>query len=355
MIEVSVVIPTCGRPERLGRCLDKLAAQDFDRRAIEILVGVDGPDDATAAVAERAQRAGAQAGGSEVRIDLCPRLGLAGVKSRLVRMARGRLLLFMNDDVYAEPSFVAAHVRAHEERLARGLRDAMILGDSPWLVREPDRLLDRLIRETPMVFFYSDMPKSGPAYDAERDWGFRHAWNLNVSMPTAAVRAVGGFSDGPLRSYGYEDLEVAWRLADRFGMPVLFRPEAVAWHDHPYEPDIYLAREKELGRQARALAIASPDCASAVFGRDVGTSEELAYSRAFVENEAKLAARLLESFRGLADLPASAVAPGEAGRPIMRLIYEQHLLLKRYFWRLGFIEHAEALAGEREAAALFAM
>ena len=43
-MKMSVVVPTYKRPAMLERCLGALVAQDFDRRAYEIVVADDGPD-----------------------------------------------------------------------------------------------------------------------------------------------------------------------------------------------------------------------------------------------------------------------------------------------------------------------
>jgi hypothetical protein len=49
-----------------------------------------------------------------------------------------------------------------------------------------------------------------------RDWGWRHAWTLNLSVRTDAVNEVGGFSTA-LPGAAFEDVELGWRLRERFG------------------------------------------------------------------------------------------------------------------------------------------
>jgi len=243
------------------------------------------------------------------------------------------MLLLLNDDVAAEPGLVRAHLRAHAERE----RPAMVLGASPWVIQTPDRLFDRLIRETSMVFFYDQMPPHAGSTDPQHDWGFRHAWTLNLSVPTVVARAAGGFCE-ELPAAAFEDLEWAWRVQQGVGAPVLFRPDAVVHHEHRYEPADYLRREHRLGRDAWALARANPACGRDLFGREVRTTDEIEYSREFVDRERGTAVRLEREFLGLADLPADAVDhPG-----VLRLVYSQHLLLKRWHWRRGLLEAAGA-------------
>lgn len=352
MPELSVLVPTHARPEKLGACVGALLHQDFAASRYEILIGIDGPArgefEAIEARFERAGvRGGAGSGGRNgggrpaCRVFELPRGGPAATRNALLSRARGEITLLLNDDVVPDRGALGAHVAAQRELLEAG-RTAMVLGASPWRVPEDDRLFDRLIRETSMVFFYDQMV--GPrASDRGHDWGFRHAWTLNLSVPTAALREVGGF-DASLPGACYEDLECAWRVARRFGAPVLYRPEAVVTHDHVYEPLDYLGREVRLGHDAWLLARSSPACALEVFRRDVGSEEEVAACAEQIERERGRARELARSFMELASMPARAVREQGA----VAGIYQHHLALKRWLWRVGLVAAArgEAARGE---------
>lgn len=202
-------------------------------------------------------------------------------------------------------------------------------------------MFDLLVRETSMIFFYDRMRAAPDAW--ERDWGFRHAWMLNLSIPAWAVYEVGGLSEFP-STYGFEDDELAWRLRERFGSQVRYRPDAVAWHDHRYEPASYLEREYRLGYAALGFAQAAPACACELFGRDLLDEMEGAYTRQFVERERVGAQRALGPFRQLAQMPAS-FAEGPFARELIEVCYSQHVPLKRWFWRSGLLD---ALVGAEQ-------
>lgn len=334
-MDISVLIPTHDRPAKLSACIAALARQSLPGERYEVLVGTDGPDDAAHAAAHQAWEAARGARGG-LTIVQCKKAGPGPTRNRLIELARAPTLLLLNDDVVPDHRLLESHAAAHRE-LASGRgphRRAMILGAAPWAVHAPDRLFDRLIRETSMVFFYDQMTGADP----DRDWGFRHAWTLNLSLPAAEARAAGGF-DAALQCACFEDLEFAWRVSRR-GLPVLYRPAAAVTHDHRYEPAGYLEREETLGREAFLLAAAAPQCAREIFGRDVRSEGEVAYSRAFVERERAAVGRLEASFLGLADLPAGALGGAHASA-LIKLVYEQHLLLKRWRWRKGLLAAAD--------------
>lgn len=336
-MDASIIIPTFQRPAKLAACLAALGAQATD--AFEVLVGFDGPDAGALAAAREACPPSLRARCTFVE---CPRSGYTAVRNALLPCARGRLMLSTNDDVIPDPGWVQAHVEAHRE--ARG-RCVTVVGASPWRIHQPDRLFDRLVRETSMVFFYPAMEAASaeadtaPTASPSHDWGFRHNYGLNFSAPLAAVRAVGGFTRFPAW-YGYEDNEIAFKLRERFDAPVLYRPQARLTHDHRMEPDDYLRREFSLGYAALGFARTSPACARAVFSRDIAAAPEFSYARESVTRERTAAARLLPAFRALADLPASTLDTPHAAA-LRAAFYDQHLPLKRWMWRAGLIAAVE--------------
>lgn len=335
---VSVILPTRERPEKLRACLDLLARQEPDSPPFEVLVSLDGPCEASREVIQ------SHTGLRHLTVTEAPRQGIAVAKNQAIERATGRLLLFINDDVLPSASFVSSHALAHSDRENRGLGDAMVLGHSPWVMPEGATLFDRLMAQSSLVFFYDQMITELDEVSAPRDhdWGFRHAWNLNLSVRASLVREAGGFCPA-IANCCYEDIELAWRMnrCRDGGVPVLFRPEASAPHDHRYTPDGYLEREHRLGYAAYGFAKASPECALEVFGCELDAVDELAYAARFIEHEQGAEKRLLASFRDLAGLPADAIARGDTARKLLKSLEQQAILLRRLAFRRGLILAAE--------------
>ncbi|MCB9845795.1 MAG: glycosyltransferase [Phycisphaeraceae bacterium] len=328
-MDLSVLIPTRGRLDKLRACLGGLASQSIAPDRFEVLVGIDGPDQGESEVAAQSMP-GAQ-------VIPGPHEGPAFTRNRLIEHAAGGILLWFNDDVVPHTNCLAAHMAAHAERAGD---PALVVGSAPWRVHEPDRMLDRLIRESSMIFFYDRMDCPDAAGPSDRDWGFRHAWTLNLSIERRLIE-IGGRFDDSLPCACYEDLEWAWRITDRCGAPVLYRPDAIVEHDHRYTWAGYLQRESMLGREAYRLARAAPECARAIFGRDVCSFEEVSYSRSFVQREACDIARIEAALATLMDLPASILHGPHAGS-LVESIYLQHIPVKRWYWRRGLLEAATA-------------
>lgn len=105
-ISVSVVIPTCGRMDLLGRCLDALCKQTLDTAFYEIIVVDDRPDFATHhMVAERARQA-AEKGLDIIYIANNGTHGPAAARNCGWRVARGDVIAFTDDDTVPTPGWL---------------------------------------------------------------------------------------------------------------------------------------------------------------------------------------------------------------------------------------------------------
>ncbi|HEU4349093.1 MAG TPA: glycosyltransferase, partial [Actinoplanes sp.] len=102
--DVTVVVPTCGRPELLRRTLDALAA--LDRRPREIVV----VDNAPSRPGTSEVVAGCVATGLPVRYVAEPRRGVAHARNRGLAEATGELVAFVDDDVVVDPHWLGAVV-----------------------------------------------------------------------------------------------------------------------------------------------------------------------------------------------------------------------------------------------------
>lgn len=330
-----MLIPTFNRAAKLAACVASLARQTTAAR-FEVVVGLDGPDSEGHDAAERAWReSGGPAGG--LRVIECQRAGYTIVRNRLVAEARGRVILSLNDDVVADPALVEAHWREHERRRVENMGPAIVVGDAPYALRppgQPDSMLDRIVRETSMVFFYDVMNTPEGLRDREKDWGFRHCFGLNFSAQTALVREAGGFLALP-HVYGYDDIELGWKLARRFNTPVIYRPEARVVHDHFYTASSLIEREFALGQAAWAFAAVNPEFARAVFGRDIRSSAEVARAGECLETQRDQASAARKVLNKLEQIPSSA--PG----PSVREWYERVLPAKRWEWRRGLLTAAD--------------
>ncbi|MEE8467394.1 MAG: glycosyltransferase, partial [Planctomycetota bacterium] len=228
--ELTVLICTYQRRETLVRCLDSFCAQTSPHGSFELVVVNDGSTDGTAEYLDERE--------FDVPVQIVHREngGLSAARNSGLEVARGRIVLLVNDDTIATPGLVAAHLAAHRKLRARKVA---VLGTFEQPPAALDNALMRTLEETDLVFCYADM-QPGTLHDWNR------FWTCNVSVPTEAVREVGAF-DEEFRYYGCEDTDLALRL-DAAGYEVYYEERARAYHDHILEFEDLARRNRTVAR-----------------------------------------------------------------------------------------------------------
>ncbi|MFI4870470.1 MAG: glycosyltransferase [Phycisphaerales bacterium JB061] len=318
-MNVSVLIPSRNRADKLAACLRALSDQDW-QDGDEVVVGLDGPDEHAASLAQTAFRAEC----CKLRIYQEPHQGQLALRHHLLKELRGQILVSLNDDVIPAPGFIQTHRRAVRDRG----NEAVFVGYSPYAAVEQPTVIDRIVRETSWIFFYDKMLAKT---DPDHDFGFRHLFGLNFSASLESVRRVGGFTHMPL-IYGHEDIELGYRLA-RQGLAIRFLAEARADHDHRMSAESLLIRETKLGEASVHFARANPDFAREVFRDDIISEHSLTECAARVRADRDSALELTDEFLRLGDMPGDRVQDIGA-------VFERFRPLKKHYWRQGLIETA---------------
>ncbi len=213
--DISVVVPTFDRADILAQCLEHLTRQTLPSDRFEVIVVVDGSTDHTAAVLAAAPKT--------LRLTTLHQanLGPAAARNRGIEHARGRFVLFLNDDALLASDALAIHL---DEHARRGPCDAVV-GFFPMhpAFTPTDRPVGWCMDHTTLVFDYPTMKPDHP-------YGSGHFYTCNVSLARDVVVALGGFDDGFVRM-GAEDIEFGVRLEQIDGH-VFYRPDCVAHHAH---------------------------------------------------------------------------------------------------------------------------
>jgi GT2 family glycosyltransferase len=199
-LEVSVVIPTRGRPERLEALLESLHGQTLAPQAFEVIV-VDDGGGAGASVVERERRRR----GLELRVITRDRSGGPGAaRNDGWRAARASLVAFVDDDCVALPGWLEAGVKA--------------AGRDQWTLVQgrTDPLPSELEHMGP--FAHTQRVRSaGPRYQT-----------CNIFYSRALLERLDGFDAESFRTGG-EDTDLAWR-AIAAGATVRFSEHAQVFH-----------------------------------------------------------------------------------------------------------------------------
>lgn len=191
---ITVIVPTCERPDALADCLARLAPgrQTLAPDAYEVIVTDDSATPATQArVRDAFPWARWQAG---------PRRGPAANRNAGATQAAGTWLAFVDDDCLPEPGWLAAYAAAGADATAQVLEGRTLATGRR----------DALDLEAP------ENPAGG------------FLWSCNFAIRRELFAAVGGFDEG-FPGPVMEDVDLRLRLEKR-GVTAVFVREALVLH-----------------------------------------------------------------------------------------------------------------------------
>ncbi len=238
-MDLSIVIPTLGRPAQLRRVLDHLDRQTAPASGFEVIVVADAKDDRgdelDAAVSGRAYAT------SRLKAD---EPGASAARNVGWRAARAPLVLFTDDDVFAEPRFVAEHLAWHRRWPAT---EVGVLGRLRWA--------DEL-EVTPFMRWVEGGIHFDFAAIEGIDAGWGRFYTANASVKRELVARVDGFDESI--PFLYEDLDLAKRMFAH-GFRLHYNRDAVAEHLHPMSLETWKERVRRIAVSERAFVARHPD------------------------------------------------------------------------------------------------
>jgi glycosyltransferase involved in cell wall biosynthesis len=298
--KVSVVIPTWNRADLLARTIDKIEHQTLSRDQYEVIVIDNDSTDHTQSVLGQKSRKypGLKAFFQKKR-------GAAATRNVGIREATGGIVLFIDDDIQAEPDLVENHWEYHQKHHSSSIIGGLI---TPWNDC-PDAFL-RYLRDRGIFNPYSIA--CGPM-----DFSYYHTGNVSTARPV--LQNVGGFNE-QFAMYGMEDIELGYRL-ERHGSRMVHGPGAKAVHEYFPTYQQFIQRCEQAGYSLGKLIELHPE----LRGR-------------FIENGKRT--RLLKRFHGLYRIFSTATNPLTRGL----LLWEERrgtgrvssLLDTHFYWALRY-------------------
>jgi len=217
-LRISVIIATKDRAHYLEQALRSLSEQ-IAAPAFEVVIVDNGSTDATSEVVKKAQAAYPFTITSI--FEATPNRGAA--RNRGIAAITGEVVVFIDDDVWVPPGFLAAHSAAHE-------------GHGTFAVSGP-------IINVPS---YEERPKPSIA-----NYSRAFLCTCNVSISREALHWVKGF-DEQFDLYGWEDTELGVRLREN-GVRRKFAWDAYLYHiKPPQEQTLEVTLQKTLEKAQMA-------------------------------------------------------------------------------------------------------
>lgn len=237
----SIIIPTYQRRDLVCEVVRTLCAIEYAGE-FEIIVVVDGSTDGTASVLSSLICT------VPIRIVEQANGGAANARNRGAADASGDILLFLDDDMIAEPNLLVEHARCYAEGA-----DA-VLGDFP---------VDAGSRPS----FLSDSISSNKAWERKSPLSHYDVFTGHLSVRRSVFQKLGGFdelftADG---KYGNEDIDFGLALIDAYD--VRHNPSAICHQRSTVGPREYMRRARSTAKADLEFAAKHPRLSRDLFER----------------------------------------------------------------------------------------
>lgn len=229
MIDASVIIPTYNRLDVIGECLNRLEKQKF--KNFEVIIIDDGYDnkEKLLSIINKAKL-------KIVYIEQ-NHSGSAKARNTALKVAKGKVLIFINDDSLVDTDFVKKHVEFHYKNLSP---ETALTG--PFIV--PKKLLNTpimkwLINDSNLHFIYIKTK------DNIVPWN--NFWTCNLSIKKYFFLKNNLKFDEFFSVAAWEDVEFGYR-ANKCGLVIKFDPSLIAYHWHSFSYKSLMSRYYNHGR-----------------------------------------------------------------------------------------------------------
>lgn len=247
-MQVTVIIPTYNRAEILKESLERLTAQDFIKSEYEIIVVNDGSTDDTKKVVEKAVKV-ADKDGLEIHYLEQKNQGQGIARNYALRYAKGKVILFGQDDILVKPDFIKQHIDFH--RKYRGENEAVV-GFIAWDPRlEINSFMDWMTNGSSVLGKFGGHQFAFEKLEGKTQADYRFFYTSNLSLKKSLLKKHP--FDTRFSSYGWEDIELGYRLTKKAGLKLYYNPKAIGYHYHPMDESSLKKRMQLVGKSAHLI------------------------------------------------------------------------------------------------------
>lgn len=238
---ISIVIPTYNRADILGECLERLACQRGYDDGFEVVIVNDGSTDNTSSAVKRFRELHP---GLSVRYFEKSNEGQGIARNFGVREAQGSIIIFIGDDILVEADFVARHEAFHKKHVDDNIG---LLGHIEWDERIPKDPLHAFLTNGSLILGrYGGHQFAFEKLSGKNEADFSFFYTSNISLKRAILLKF-PFDESFLK-YGWEDIELGYRLEKEAGFRLLYDRDIVGFHYHPMNEETLKKRMFAIGK-----------------------------------------------------------------------------------------------------------
>lgn len=241
----SVVIPTYNRSEKLKECLKALFDQDYSKKEYEIVIVDDGSNDDTPQVLKRLQKK------SPVPLHFFaqPNQGQGVARNKGIQESHGEIILLIGDDIVSTPQLLKEHDRVHRQHSEE---NAAVLGFITWHPKLNVTPLMQFMERGGVIFGrFGGHQFAFDLLEGKKTADYNFFYTSNISLKSSLLKE--NKFDPWFSGYGWEDIELGYRLTCKAGLVLYYEPNAIVFHDHFMNMENFTNRMRNIGKSSMII------------------------------------------------------------------------------------------------------
>jgi glycosyltransferase involved in cell wall biosynthesis len=243
MSVLTVILPSYNRAHALPGLLQAYEQQETEL-PFDLIVVDDASTDQTQQILQSysPQRYSLQV----IRQDM--NQGQGAARNQAIPLVKTPLTLIVGDDMFPTPGLLQGHIQTH---LKWDAPQVAVLGQVQWPVDMPVNTLMAHIDGVGAQQFPFHYLQNDSWYD------FKYFYTSNISVKTDFLRSLDRWFNPGFRLYGFEDIELGYRLALR-GLRIRYHSCLNVTHYHYHNIWTFARRQQASGRMAHVLFQSHP-------------------------------------------------------------------------------------------------
>jgi glycosyltransferase involved in cell wall biosynthesis len=237
----SVVIPTYNRADILRKALEAYYNQSVKEVDYEIIVVNDGGSDHTAKVVREFKKKH-----KNIRYLWQKNLGRGPARNKGIKAAKGKVILFGQDDIIPTNDFLYEHQKYHylypEE-------NSVVLGFTAWHPElKINNIMKWMVNGSSIFGFFGGHQFAYEKLKGKLLADHNFFYTSNLSLKRSFLKKFP--FDPDFEGYGWEDIELGYRMQKEAKMKLFYNSWAVAYHYHPMKETDLPEQMESVGRTA---------------------------------------------------------------------------------------------------------
>ena len=229
MIQISVVVPTYNRAHDIERNIPLLCSQSLDPNKYEVIISDNNSTDSTKEVVTKLS-----ATYKNLHYVHAKKKGAAVARNKGAEIARGPIILFLDDDMIPNKDLLEQHLKQYEDTTVDGVLGYFDIE----LAKGDNKIFTQFLAK-------SEVQNEFPFKD-KSVIDFRYFYTGNVSVKKSHFDHVGGFDEG-YAQYGVEDIDLGYRLYLEEAK-IVFCKKAYSIHNYSPALGTYVRKRYEAGQ-----------------------------------------------------------------------------------------------------------